>query len=90
MLSPMSPPDEAETIATYILREFLPGEPRENLTPSTPLISTGILDSIARLRLVEFLEETFAITIASAEVDIDHFETLDAITALVRAKRSAG
>ncbi len=86
----MSAPAEAlaETIATFILQEFLPGEAPENLTPSTPLISTGILDSIARLRLVTFLEETYGLRIDPAEVDLDHFETIDAITELVRAKQS--
>ena len=61
----MSASDAMEqTIATFILREFLPGEAPENLTASTPLISSGILDSIARLRLVAFLEETYEITLA--------------------------
>lgn len=87
----MSPSDGAlaQTIGSYILEEFLPGEAPEHLTPSTPLISTGILDSIARLRLVGFLEETYGITIASSEVDFDHFETLEAIAALVARKQSA-
>jgi acyl carrier protein len=89
MLSLMGSSDDlAETIGAYILEEFLPGEPRENLTASTPLISTGILDSIALLRLVGFLEETCAITIASHEVDADHFETIQAMVDLVRAKQS--
>jgi len=89
MLRAMGSADEAlvGTIATYILQEFLPGESPENLTPSTPLISTGILDSIALLRLVAFLEETYAIRIATSEVDAEHFETIEAMTGLIRAKK---
>jgi acyl carrier protein len=79
----------AETIHAFILREFLPGELPENLTATTPLISTGILDSIARLQLVGFLEDTFGITIAARQVSVDHFETIRAITELVRAKQPA-
>jgi acyl carrier protein len=78
-----------ETIGSYILREFLPGEAPENLTPSTPLVSTGILDSIALLRLVAFLEETYRIRIETSEVDADHFETIAAMTELIRAKQPA-
>jgi acyl carrier protein len=85
----MSPSDEAlaEAIHRYILREFLPGEAPAHLTASTPLVSTGILDSIARLRLVGFLQTTYGIVIAPAEVDIDHFETIQSIVELVRAKQ---
>ena len=38
----------------FILKEFLPGESPEQLTDSTPLITGGILDSIATLKLVAF------------------------------------
>jgi hypothetical protein len=41
------------------MSEFLPGEDPNELTDSTPLISGGILDSIATLKLVMFMEERF-------------------------------
>ncbi len=53
-------------IKDFILSEFLPGEDPDELTDGTPLISGGILDSIATLKLVMFLEEKFGITLRSA------------------------
>ena len=46
-----------QTVRKFILSEFLPGEDPNELADSTPLISGGILDSIATLKLVAFLEE---------------------------------
>lgn len=75
-----------QAIKNYILEEFLPGEDPAQLTPSTPLISAGILDSIATLKLVGFLEETFAVAFAAHEVDTDHLDTIERIAEMIRAK----
>jgi acyl carrier protein len=52
------------------------------------LIATGILDSLALLKLIFFLEERFAIKIADGEVTPAHFETIDRITGYLEAKTS--
>src|SRR5260370_40241526 len=73
-------------IKAFILSEFLPGEDPAALTDSTPLITTGVLDSIATLKLVTFLEERFQILIEAHEADVEHLNTVADITRLVRAK----
>lgn len=78
-----------QSIKDFILAEFLPGEDPNNLTESTPLMSAGILDSIATLRLVAFLEQTFGIQMAAHETDAEHLDTIERIARLVTAK-SAG
>jgi acyl carrier protein len=75
------------TIKSFILDEFLPGEDPAQLTPSTPLVSSGILDSLATLKLVAFLEQEFSISIGAHEADSENLETLERIAALVRSKR---
>ena len=75
------------TIKSFILKEFLPGEDPANLTPDTPLMSSGILDSLATLKLITFLEQEFNVQIAAHEADEEHFDTLEAICALVDSKR---
>jgi acyl carrier protein len=74
------------TVKQYILKEFLPGEDPEELTNSTPLITGGILDSIATLKLVDFLEERYNIKLAAHELDAEHLGTISDITNLVRSK----
>ena len=72
----------------FILDEFLPGEDPSALTSDTPLITGGILDSLATLKLVSFLEENFGLSLAAHEVDTEYLNTLDDITNLVRSKQS--
>jgi acyl carrier protein len=75
-----------EAIKEYILNEFLPGEKPEELTESTPLITGGILDSLATVKLVVFLEERFKIKIKAHETMVDYLNTITDIARLVRSK----
>ena len=83
----MNEQDINAALKTYILDEFLPGEDPAGLTNSTPLMTTGILDSIAVLKVVTFLEEKFAIRIEPNEAVVDNLNTLSDMTRLVMSKR---
>jgi acyl carrier protein len=76
-----------ETVKHYILQEFLPGEDPQRLTDSTPLISTSILDSMATIKLVAFLESQFQITLEAHEVSNENLETIASICRLVDSKQ---
>jgi acyl carrier protein len=73
-------------IKDYIMSEFLPGEDPAELTDDTPLISGGILDSIATLKLVMHIEETWDVTFQPHEVDKENLDTLDRIVRLLVSK----
>lgn len=75
-----------QAIKIYILEEFLPGENPAALTDTTPLITGGILDSLATIKLVVFLEERFQIKIEAHETMVDYLDTLDDIAQLVYSK----
>jgi acyl carrier protein len=74
-------------VKQFIMTEFLPGEDPAELTPDTPLITGGVLDSLATMKLVSFLEERYGITFQAHEVDSEHLDTLASIASLVAAKR---
>ena len=74
-------------VKAFILREFLDGEDPSALVPTTQLFTTGILDSIATLKLVAFLEKEFDISIEAHEADAQNLDTLEDIARLVAAKR---
>jgi acyl carrier protein len=78
--------DVGSTVKQFILNEFLPGEDPNELTESTPLITGGILDSLATMKLVMFLEERYRITMQAHEADPEHLDTIALIEQLVRAK----
>jgi acyl carrier protein len=74
------------SVKEFILNEFLPGENPDDLTPDTELMTSGIIDSIATLKLVSHLESTYDIAIAAHEADAENLNTLEGITALVASK----
>ena len=75
-------------VKAYVLEEFLPGEDVSALADATPLLTTGILDSIAVLKLVTFLESNFGIILAAHEADAEHLNTVADIARLVASKKT--
>ena len=76
-------------VHAFILAEFLPGARPSELATDTPLISGGVLDSLATVRLVAFLEDQYQITIDPHEASVDYLDTVDQIAALVRSKQAS-
>jgi len=75
-----------EVLKAFILKEFLPGENPDELTDTTPLITGGVLDSLATLKLVAFVEDRYKIQLQAHEVDVEHLNTISSIESLVRSK----
>ena len=76
-------------VHSYLLQQLLPGVAAEELTAETPLIESGVLDSMTILALRAWLEEEFDIELASHELDFEAFGTLGSITGLVARKLTA-
>jgi len=76
-----------ETIRHFILTTYLPGESPANLRDDTPLRKGGILDSLATLGLVNFVEKEFGIELDAYETAVDTFDRIEDIAALVERKR---
>lgn len=87
-MSNQSKEDLKNVVRTYVLEHILQGEDAENLTDKTRLVSDGILDSLASLKLVAYLEETFGVKIEAHEVDVDHLDSFDRIADLLISKRA--
>ena len=75
-----------QTLKDYILETFLPGENPNALTDATPLVTGGILDSLATLKLVTFLEQRYRIELQAHEVDSENLNTISRIVSLVQTK----
>ncbi len=85
----MNEQDIKAIIRTFILNEFLPGEDPAALTDTTALVTTGILDSIAVLKVMTFLEEQFDISIKPREAVVDNLNTIQDIVRLVTSKKAS-
>jgi acyl carrier protein len=78
-----------QTVKSYILEEFLAGENPDALTDSTPLITGGVLDSIATIKLVSFIEKSFKVEVEAHEMGVDSLDNLSRIAELVQSKLAA-
>jgi acyl carrier protein len=65
-----------ETIRKFIVDNFLFGEAGD-LKDHTSFLEEGIIDSTGVLELIEFLEETFDISIADDEIIPENLDSLD-------------
>ena len=68
-------------IEQHIVEELL--EEDETIDRETRLIQEGILDSIALLRLVAFLEQTFDIRVPENDLVPERFQTIQSIAGYV-------
>lgn len=75
-----------DAVKTYILEEFLPGERSSAIDDETPLITGGILESIATIKLVTFLETRYDIQFEAHEMSADYLDSISAIANTVRDK----
>jgi acyl carrier protein len=78
----------ADTIRHFILTNYLPGESPENLHDDMPLRTSGVLDSLATLALISFLEQEYKIEVEAHETDVDNFDRIEDIAAFVERKRA--
>lgn len=78
--------DAATKILTYLDTRLKPQKP---LAPQDPLISSGLLDSLAIYEFVSFLESTFELRFSDTEMVTENFETAAAACRLVATKSAA-
>ena len=75
-----------DVILEYIRNEYLDEEDAEDmeLDESTPLISSGIVDSFSMVSLKRFLEKKYGIQIPDADATPETFDNVASIIELVQ------
>lgn len=79
--------DVRDPIHAFVLARFLPGEAASTLADDTPLITTGIVNSLLLLEIATFLEAQFGIELTPEDLDAERFASVASMAALVRARR---
>jgi acyl carrier protein len=77
------------TIAQHISDRLLYGHRHEKLTGDTDLFVNGLLDSLAVLQLIFFIEEQFGVSVEDGEMVPEDFRTISRMTAFIERKRRA-
>lgn len=82
----MLPADLEESVRSFLARETR--TPATSITRDTPLVSSGLLDSVGLVRLATLLERRLGIRIPDRDVTVEHFDTLGRIAAYAERRTS--
>jgi methoxymalonate biosynthesis acyl carrier protein len=82
-------PESAGAIEQNLLR-YLESRTMTPWEPDRDLFSTGGLSSLFAMELVVHLEKSFDVVIMGADLRLDNFRTVCAMTALVRRLQARG
>lgn len=80
--------DLETAIERFIVDEIMLVDSQTKIDPDESLISSGVLDSLALLRLIAFLEEQLGITVEDSEVIPENFESINEIKAFIDRKKN--
>ena len=76
-------PALAQLIAAKILKQ-----PKRNLKPDEPLISSGVIDSFSLVDVALLVEDTYGVHIDDSELNAETFDTLNQLAELIRARQA--
>jgi methoxymalonate biosynthesis acyl carrier protein len=74
-------------IEEYILAEYLPGTPIDELDPTYDLLENGVVDSLGLLRLVAWVGENYHIPVDDIEISPENFRSVNEISQFVERSR---
>jgi 2-hydroxymuconate-semialdehyde hydrolase len=71
-----------EELIDYIMKEFVE-DPDEEIDENTPLMSSGLIDSLSIVSLVAFIDKKFGVKIPDEKGTVENFETVTKIIDIV-------
>ena len=77
--------DTSQKISEYIRKEIANGR---EVSKDESLLAAGILDSLAVVKLVAYVEDEFDVEIPDSDFDPDNFESVATITELIERIRA--
>ena len=76
-----------EKIIQYIQDELIEDEEELELTSDEDLLSSGLLDSLSVMRLITYVEKEFEVSVPPADMTIENFITVDALSEYIQSKK---
>jgi 2-hydroxymuconate-semialdehyde hydrolase len=71
-----------EELIEYIKKEFVE-DPDEEIDENTPLMSSGLIDSLSIVSLVAFIDKKYGVKIPDEKGTVENFETVTKIIDVV-------
>lgn len=74
-------------LLTEKIKKNLLNDPKMELDPSDPLISSGLLDSFNLVDLALIVEDNFGVRIEDFELNADTFDTIEGLAQLIAERQ---
>ena len=78
--------DIIASIKTFIIDNFMFGNKSEEINPEDSFMESGIIDSTGILELIEYVEETYEISIEDDELVPENLDSLNNISRFILSK----
>jgi methoxymalonate biosynthesis acyl carrier protein len=75
--------DEIKARIRTFVQRFIRGR---ELADGEDIFATGFVNSMFAMQLVQFVETEFSVAVEDADLEMDNFRSIDALTALVERK----
>lgn len=80
----MTEEEYASALVEFIGEEFLQGEAQAGLDSSTPLMESGILDSLRIALLLTYIRDELGLSVPPGKIDAEHFKDVRTIASMLR------
>ncbi len=72
-------------LGTYIAKSILK-QPNRQIEPTSPIISSGLVDSFSLVDLALYIEDTWGVHIDDTELNAQTFDSLEQLSGLIEAR----
>jgi acyl carrier protein len=79
--------DVKDVVQRFIWTNYIEGKFSIALDGSTRLRSSGLMDSLGTVGLINYLEKEFDIEFSALELTVDNLDTIDQIVSFVNRKK---
>jgi acyl carrier protein len=73
----------AQAVKEFVLKEFLPDVPADDLADDLDLMANGVIDSLGLLKVIAWLEDRYGVDTDAVDLDPESFTSVAAIAAFL-------
>ena len=75
-----------ENLEKFLVTDIAASSGKKSLNPDEDLLEQGMLDSMGIMKLIVYIEETFAINVEDEEIIPENFQSLNSMVKFVGQK----
>lgn len=76
-----------QEVRQFVVDNFFFGDSNDHFADDDSFLETGVVDSMGILRLITFVEQTYAVSVHQEELVMDNWDSVERIARFVESKR---